>query len=445
MVIQRRWHADAAAPGRGKRWELTPEGFVVFRRAVLTRPGVLDYADPAYPDGVRREWRPAEEVLAPESLASMEGKPVVWGHPDDGEVSAETARSVSVGHVQNVIAGDDGLPMGDVWVTDATTIDRIVAGEATELSPGYHSQDTLVSGVSPAGEPYDVIQRLIRYNHLAIVGAGRAGSLARLVLDQADTPKVHEMIPNQVPTPAVPAVAAPATITAPVAAPPAAVPAAPVAPAVVTPPAAQTKTDEQWQSKLDQVMGEKVALQAKVDELQAKVDMMEAQAEVDAADVELVTDEDDELVLDEDDQLTMDEDDELTLDEELLLVDPTATTFSMDSAHFIKAHRHRSRLEKLAKVYKVDAADLPNSRLARAIVKRHLGKAYKADCSDSYVRAAVVQIAKQRARAGTSRRSVGRAHVNRLKNDAANRPLTWEDGLKARQARHEQQGKPTGK
>jgi hypothetical protein len=61
-----------------ERYEMTPEGYLR-AWATIARTGVQMYTDA---DGsVRREYRPAEEVSSPESLASFAGKAVTLEHP----------------------------------------------------------------------------------------------------------------------------------------------------------------------------------------------------------------------------------------------------------------------------------------------------------------------------------------------------------------------------
>ena len=60
-----------------------------------------------------------------------------------------------------------------------------------ELSVGYEVELEETSGITEDGEPYDVIQRNIKPNHLAIVSKGRAGN-ARLNLDSADAVQTTE-------------------------------------------------------------------------------------------------------------------------------------------------------------------------------------------------------------------------------------------------------------
>lgn len=154
----------------------TDEGYLV-DSPVLTRTGVFEYRDTA--GKVRREYRPPEEVFHADSLASLRGKPVTDGHP--GKVDTKNFRQHVIGTMLSEGRRDGDNMVGDLIIYDPTPVD---AGNK-ELSLGYELELDETPGVSPEGEPYDVVQRKIRYNHNAVVKRGRAG-VARLNLDAAD-------------------------------------------------------------------------------------------------------------------------------------------------------------------------------------------------------------------------------------------------------------------
>lgn len=149
-----------------------------------TRTGVLDY-----PEFGTKEYRPPEEVLAPESLASLIGVPVTIDHPD-GDVTSSNARDLTHGWTMSVRPEPPTEAMADTLVhtrirfaTDE--ILEAIKGGTVELSCGYDADYEEIAGVDPNGVPYTGIQRGIRYNHLALVDLARAGHVARLRLDSA--------------------------------------------------------------------------------------------------------------------------------------------------------------------------------------------------------------------------------------------------------------------
>jgi hypothetical protein len=155
-------------------------------RACLTNIGVFPYPQP---DGsVRMELRCPEEVFAPDSIATLNGKPLTNEHPPEG-VKPETAKMLQVGSIANPGA-DPYRVYGDVSVTDADAI-RDVMGGKRALSCGY----TCALDATPGtwmGVPYTHIQRKIRYNHVAIVDRGRAGDDAVLRSDGATSINIHK-------------------------------------------------------------------------------------------------------------------------------------------------------------------------------------------------------------------------------------------------------------
>jgi hypothetical protein len=174
--------------------EPTPQGGVRIP-SYPTRVGVLTYR---LPDGtVRRELRPPEEVFDAESLVSLKGAPVTDLHPErDGQripVTAENWRELAVGHAAEDVAVADPFVSVSLLIQDQKEIGLINAQARKELSSGYECQIDPIAGVwGPTGEVYDVIQRRIRYNHIALgpENWGRAGSQVALRLDSGDAIEV---------------------------------------------------------------------------------------------------------------------------------------------------------------------------------------------------------------------------------------------------------------
>lgn len=167
--------------GRLDGLQRTPQGGVRIP-AHLTRVGVFPYVQP---DGtVRRELRPPEEVFAEDSLATLRLAPVTVGHP--GEVRADNYRSLAVGIVGENVRQSDRFVAGDVIVQDAATVAQ-VGSTLEEISCGYRVRLDMTPGTWE-GQPYDVVQRTIRYNHVGLgpKNWGRAGNEVRLHLDSKD-------------------------------------------------------------------------------------------------------------------------------------------------------------------------------------------------------------------------------------------------------------------
>jgi len=164
----------------------TPQGFLAIP-ATLTRAGVLEYTRA---DGtVVRELRPPEEVFKADSLASLKTAPVTEYHPPEQFVSPKNIQKVSVGVVPDIPTQKGELVDGEVIIQRADSIAKVNAKELVELSPGYSCSVENTPGVYN-GQPYDRVQRNIKYNHVALLPAnkGRSGNDVRLRFDDIFTP-----------------------------------------------------------------------------------------------------------------------------------------------------------------------------------------------------------------------------------------------------------------
>lgn len=150
-----------------------------------TKSGVFPYRRA---DGsIVREYRPPEEVLAPASLATLRGVPLTWMHPVE-PVTAANWKALAIGHVSDDVRAAPPYAETSVIVSDAENIARIAeTKEAGDLSCGYAVDLDDTPGTTPEGEPYDVVQRNIVYNHVALLpkGAGRLGRDVSLRADSA--------------------------------------------------------------------------------------------------------------------------------------------------------------------------------------------------------------------------------------------------------------------
>lgn len=158
-------------------------GFLILN-AKPTRAGVFKYRNP---DGsVRRELRRPDDVFKAASMATLRNKPFTDLHPMSGKVTASNSKALMVGMVTgDVTKTDDGYIQTQITCTDADTIAKIESGAQIELSCGYNT-DVIDESGEFEGDRYDCVQTNIRYNHVALVKAGRAGSKARIYCDSAD-------------------------------------------------------------------------------------------------------------------------------------------------------------------------------------------------------------------------------------------------------------------
>jgi hypothetical protein len=171
---------DYAGPTRSVRQ--TPQGGVCVEAAVALA-GVLEYSDG---DRTWREYRPAEEVFAADSLATLRGAVVTDGHPSK-LVTPATFATVCRGNTLGDPRQDGHLVVSDLMVQDAELCRLVLAGERRDVSCGYTCEVDKTPGVTPDGEKYDAIQRRIRHNHVALLppGEGRSGPEVSLRMDGA--------------------------------------------------------------------------------------------------------------------------------------------------------------------------------------------------------------------------------------------------------------------
>lgn len=160
---------------------LTTQGYLK-ADCLPTRTGIFEYM---LMDGtVRRELRHPEEVFNPVSLASLQDVALTNDHPPV-PLNAENTKNYQVGHTSGEVQKHDKFLRTKIIITDKNAIDQVIGEGKHELSCGYHCEMDDTPGLWE-GQPYDAIQRNIRYNHLSIVWQGRAGPEARINLDAKD-------------------------------------------------------------------------------------------------------------------------------------------------------------------------------------------------------------------------------------------------------------------
>ncbi len=156
----------------------TPEDYLLAPGTRIARVGVQEYRTE---DGVELELRLPEHVFDPESLASLNGKPLTRGH--HGRVDASNARQVmrGVAATGRKDASDERFVASDLTVHDGNLIREAERGDAREVSAGYTTRRMRIPGgvYRKDGCPFDGtradwLQTRIRYNHIALLPAGRA-------------------------------------------------------------------------------------------------------------------------------------------------------------------------------------------------------------------------------------------------------------------------------
>jgi hypothetical protein len=158
------------------------------------------------PDKIYRVWRPEEELEDPECAESFKLLPWIDDHPpgllgdeEEGYTPAED-KGIQGTIGESVYYDKKGVLRGNIKLFSSSMSTLVDEGKK-ELSPGYRAQYEWSPGVAPSGvakgQPYDVIQRKPRGNHLASVDEGRQGpSVAVLDAFTLDSKDFKEMNPE---------------------------------------------------------------------------------------------------------------------------------------------------------------------------------------------------------------------------------------------------------
>lgn len=158
----------------------TPEGYL--EAAVrISRTGIQDYygAELGRPDlGLIKVYRGEDAVFDRATLDSFAHIPLTVDHPTTA-VDSKNWKKLAVGTTGGEVLRDGEFLKIGIKITDADAIAAVRDGKR-ELSVGYQAMLDWTPGVTPEGQAYDCRQVKVVANHLAIVSAGRAGSLARI-------------------------------------------------------------------------------------------------------------------------------------------------------------------------------------------------------------------------------------------------------------------------
>lgn len=166
---------------------MTKDGFLV-TDAYAVRTGIQEYygAELGHADANRvfRVYRSEDEVKDPKSLQSFSHAPITMGHPADG-VSADNWKELAIGEVSTEATWDGNKIKLPLILKDGAAI-KGIKDDNRELSAGYTCELDWTPGITNDGQPFDLEQKNIRINHVAVVPRGRAGSECRIGDTQSD-------------------------------------------------------------------------------------------------------------------------------------------------------------------------------------------------------------------------------------------------------------------
>lgn len=177
--------------------EKTQEGFLkVIIRA--TRTGVMRYhindlpganVEDIHGDGYVYVARLPEDVFAKSSLDTMRTASITDEHPGERVVNSDNFKRESTGHVTGDAYHDDHDVYVPAIIKDRAAV-NIVDGGKYQVSIGAASEVHKQSG-ELHGQPYDYTFKNINYNHISVVGRGRAGNAQ--ILDEDNMSKEKEL------------------------------------------------------------------------------------------------------------------------------------------------------------------------------------------------------------------------------------------------------------
>jgi len=148
----------------------------------LGKIGVLEYWD-NIEEKIRREYIGPDQLFNADSYETLELVAATNEHPPE-MLTPDNTKKYQIGFVQKGIWVADNKLYGKMVVTDAKTIRDIESKQKVEVSPAYETMLVKApSGAVHNGRLYDYIQTNRKYNHLAVVTAGRNGSQVAIKTD----------------------------------------------------------------------------------------------------------------------------------------------------------------------------------------------------------------------------------------------------------------------
>jgi len=159
-------------------------GFFEIKKNPISKVGVFPYSGASIgapdPNKIYMVLRPEEELSSPETLASMRLLPWVdehdmLGDSEDDNIPLMAAEEKGVeGVTGEEVTYEDKTVYSNIKLFSKALKSAIESGKK-ELSLGYRCKWDFSPG-DYEGEHYDVVQRNIRGNHLALVEEGRMGA-----------------------------------------------------------------------------------------------------------------------------------------------------------------------------------------------------------------------------------------------------------------------------
>lgn len=184
-------------------------GWFAVRNNPLSKVGVFPYLGASIgadqPDRVYQVYRPAEELGSPECIDSFKTVPIIDEHEMLGAVDlglTPVERKGVGGVTGDLVEFDEatGTLRGNLKIF-SEALARQINGGKKELSCGYRCEYDFSPGEFN-GIKYDVVQRKMRGNHVAVVKAGRMGPDVavldhKFTYDHVDTPEFRPVLDKE--------------------------------------------------------------------------------------------------------------------------------------------------------------------------------------------------------------------------------------------------------
>nr|ELR5168984.1 DUF2213 domain-containing protein [Providencia rettgeri] len=143
----------------------------------ISKVGVFDYLGAEIgapiPGKIYRVLRPPEELASEATINSFKLTPFIIEHEMLGKHATPAEKKGIQGVIGENVYFDPPYLRANIKIFSDVALSNIDSGKI-DLSPGYRSKYEFTSGIYE-GQHYDVIQRHLRGNHLALVDEGRTG------------------------------------------------------------------------------------------------------------------------------------------------------------------------------------------------------------------------------------------------------------------------------
>jgi len=156
-----------------EKWTIRNDG-ALMAPVTVTSVGVADY------DGVKK-YKDPNELFSKETLDSLRGLVVTNEHPPEF-INPDNYKTFDKGDFSEPYVTEDGKIKGTIVIRDRDSIKDVMTGNKKFVSLGYYKKDDPTPGMAN-GQSYDVVQRNIIANHLALTSSPRLGSDMRVEVD----------------------------------------------------------------------------------------------------------------------------------------------------------------------------------------------------------------------------------------------------------------------